>query len=62
MKHDLKQEVAEFVPEIVHVVTIDRVCHLIGLFDRIRRNTCERLLNVPGAATLGLPEPTHDFE
>jgi len=61
MKHDLKEEIAEFVAEVVQVTARDGVGHLIGLLDRVGRDGGEGLFAVPGAAA-GLAQARHDGE
>ncbi len=55
-----EQQIAEFVLEIGHVATLDRVGDLIGFLDRIRCNRLEGLDGVPFAAADRIAEPRHD--
>ncbi len=52
----------EFVAQVVHIMTLDRVCDFVGLFDRVRPDRIERLHHVPGAACLRIAERGHDVE
>ncbi|HEY4968292.1 MAG TPA: hypothetical protein VII35_00210 [Steroidobacteraceae bacterium] len=61
MKHHLKQQIAEFVLQVLHVAAFGRVGNLVGLFDGVRRNAREGLLPIPGAASRG-PQTRHDGE
>ena len=56
VKHDLEQQVAELVLELREVVALDRVGDFVGLFDRVRRDRRERLLEVPRAAALAIAQ------
>ena len=47
VEHDLQQQVAELVPEVVEVAALDGVGDLVGLLDRVGRDRPERLLEVP---------------
>ncbi len=47
---DLQQQVAEFLAQIVEIAARNRVGDLIGLLDRVGRDRCEILLEVPRAA------------
>ena len=62
MEHDLKQQVAEFVAQVVHVATVDRVGNLVGFLDRVRRDRREGLLHVPWTASLRVAQARHDVE
>ena len=62
MEHDLQQEVAELVAQIVEVAALDGVGHLIGLFDRIGRDGRKILLQVPRAAGAGRAQRRHDLD
>src|SRR5262249_44766234 len=61
-KDDLKQQITELVPERRHVAARDRVGHLIGLLDRIRRDRRKILLPVPRATALRIAQSRHDRE
>ena len=62
MKHDLKQQVAEFVFQIDHVAAGDGVGDFIGLFDGVGRNRSEILLDIPWASGFRRPQGDHDLE
>ena len=60
VEHDLQQQVAQFVLQPVQVVAVDRVGDLVGLFDGVRGDCREILLQVPGAAVLRIAQAGHD--
>jgi len=60
MKHDLQQEVAQFLPQGNKVGLLDGIGHLIGFFDGVGRDGGEGLLDVPGAAPLRIAQAGHD--
>ncbi len=62
VKDDLQKKIAQFVLQIVPVVARNGVGDLIGFFDRVGRNGCEGLFEVPWTAGLGRPQRRHDFE
>ena len=53
MINDLQQEIAEFVAEIVEIVTRDGVDDLIGLLDGVGRDRRKILFEVPRATRNG---------
>ena len=62
MKHDLKQEVAQFVAEIVEVAARHGIGDFVGLFDRVWRDAGEILLKVPWAAGARGAQRRHDLQ
>ena len=50
VEHDLQEQVAEFVAQIVEIAARDRVGDLVGFLDGVRRDRREILLQVPRAA------------
>ena len=50
----LEQEVAELVGEVLEVLALDRVSDLVGFLDRVVADGREILLEVPGAAAVGM--------
>ena len=62
VKYDLQQEVAQFIAQTPEILTGDRIRNLVGFFDRVRRDTREVLLEVPGTAGFGIAQAGHDFE
>ena len=62
MKSNLKQQVTELVPESVEILASDRICDLVGLFNRIRGNAREILLPIPWAPRFSIPQLCHYFE
>ena len=59
---DLKQQVAEFIPEVVEIAARNRVGDLIGLFDRVGRDRLEILLEVPRTTGHGRSKLRHDLD
>ncbi len=62
MEHDLQQQVAEFVLQIVEIAARDRIGDLVGFLDRVWRDGREILLQVPRAAGLGRAQRRHDLD
>lgn len=62
MEHDLQEQVAELLAEIVHVVALDRVGDLVGFLDRVGLDRLEGLDHVPGAAGFRLAQGLHDLD
>ena len=62
MVDDLEQEIAEFILEGGHVVTLDGIGDLVGFLDRERCDALEALLEVPRAARSRRPKSSHDFD
>jgi hypothetical protein len=59
---DLQQKIAQLFLERRKVVALDGVGHLVGLFDGIRRDGAEGLVDVPRTAVLAIAQPRHDRE
>ena len=62
VKHDLQQQVAELVAQIVEVAPGDRVGDLIGLLDGVRRDGRKILLEVPRAPGPRRAQRRHDLD
>src|SRR3989304_2009341 len=62
VEHDLEQEVAELVLEVVAVAARNRVGNLIGFLDGVGRDGREGLLEVPGASGARRAQPRHDLD
>ena len=62
MEHDLEQQVAEFVLQVVEIAAIDGVGDFVRFLDRVRRNGRERLLHVPRTTGLRIAQAGHDGE
>ena len=62
VKHDLQEQVAQLVAKIVEIAARDRVGDLVGFFDGVRRDRCEILFQIPGAAGLGRAQRCHDLD
>jgi hypothetical protein len=60
VEHDLEEEVAQFLAQRAKIAAGNRVGHLVGFLDRVRRDGREVLLHVPGASGLRIPELGHD--
>ena len=58
----LQKQVAELVAQIVEIAALDRVGHLIGFLDRVRRDGREILFEVPGTAGHRRPQRGHDLD
>jgi hypothetical protein len=61
MKHDLEQQVTQFIAEALNIIALDRIEDLVRFFNRVRRDRLEALLQVPGAAMVRVPELRHNF-
>ena len=57
----LQQKVAEFFSEPGPVARVDRVQHLVGLFEQVRLDGVEGLLAVPRTAARRA-QPGHDLD
>ncbi len=53
MEHDLQQQIAEFLAEVDEVAALDRVHHLVSLFERVWRYRAEILLQIQGHPPTG---------
>jgi hypothetical protein len=62
VKDDLKQQIAEFLPQIAHIATGYRVGDLVGFLNCIRSDALEALLKIPRTAGFGRPQRGHDFK
>ena len=62
VEDDLEQQVAELVAERRPVVLTDRLGHLVGFLDGVRRNRLEALFEVPRAAARRIAQPGHHVE
>ena len=62
VKHDLEQQVAQFVLERRHIVVIDGVGDFIGFLDGMGKDGGEGLFDVPRATAVGITQPRHDIE
>ena len=62
VKDDLKEQVAQFVAEVIEVATGDRVRDLVGFLDGVWRDRCEILLQVPWAAGFRRAQRRHDLD
>ncbi len=62
VKDDLQQEVAKLLAQIFRRAALDRVGDLIGLFDGVRHDRSERLLDVPWAPVHGIAQGRHDLD
>src|ERR1700735_4686705 len=62
MKDDLQQKIAKLLAQIFRPSALDRVGHLIGLFDGERGNRGEGLLDVPRATVNRITKRRHDVD
>ena len=62
VEHDLEQEVAQFLAQVVEIAARDGVGDLVGLLERVGRDGREILLQVPRAAGAGRAQRRHDLE
>jgi hypothetical protein len=62
VKHHLKQEIAELLPEIVEIAARDGIGDLVGFLDGVGSDARKILFEVPGATAAGRPQRRHDFE
>jgi hypothetical protein len=53
MEHDLKQEIAEFLTQVIEIAARDRVNDFVGFLNGVGSNGREILLEIPGAAAVG---------
>ena len=49
----LQQEIAQLIPEVIPVATIDRIQNFVGLFQSVLANGVEVLLAIPGTPLRG---------
>ena len=59
IEQHLQQQIAQFLAQVVPVLALDRVQHLVGLFQGVFADGGKALLAVPGTAT-GSAQPCHD--
>src|SRR3954470_11284312 len=59
MEHDLEQQVAELLAQVVAVAALDRLDRLVRLLDQIADERLVRLLSVPRALAA---QPVHDLD
>src|SRR5688572_28325880 len=62
VKYDLKQQVAELVPQTVQIVSFVGIRNFIRFLDRVRRNRTKALLQVPWTTRLRISQASHDGE
>ena len=62
VKGDLQQKVAKLLAQIFRPSALDRVGHLIGLFDGERGDRGEGLLDVPRATVNRITKRRHDVD
>jgi hypothetical protein len=60
VKHDLKQQVTQFLAQRGHVVARDGVGDFVCLLNGIRRDRGEILRQIPFAPTDRIAQPRHD--
>ena len=62
VEHDLQQQVAEFVFQIVKIAALYGVGDFVGFFNGVRRYTGEGLLKIPRATVGRIAQARHDSE
>ena len=62
VKHDLQQQVAKLVAQIVEIAPLDRVRDLVGFLDGVGRDGGEVLLQIPRASGAGRSQRRHDLD
>jgi len=62
MKDHLEKQIPELVAQLVHVIPLDGLGDLVRLLQGVGQDAAKALLQVPGAAPVGIPEPGHDGE
>ncbi len=59
IEQNLQEQIPQLVGKVRPVLALDRVQHLIRLFQRVFADRCKRLLAIP-RATARAPQPRHD--
>ena len=59
-ENGLQHEVAKLGAQLIPIAPVDRVEHLVGLFERVGFDGIECLLAIPGTPS-GSPQPGHDL-
>ena len=62
MEHDLQQQIAKLLTQLVHRTALYRIDNLVGFFDGIRRDAPEILRQIPFASLLWITQTGHDFQ
>jgi hypothetical protein len=62
VEHDLEQQVAELVLQVVQVAALDGVGDFIGFLDRVGSDGDEGLDGVPFATGIRIAEAGHDLD
>ncbi len=62
VKHRLKQQIAQLAFEFIPGLTLNRIGHLIGLLNGVRRDGGEILLDIPRAAMVRIPQTAHNLQ
>ena len=62
VEHDLQQQVAELVLQVIEIAAADRVGDLVGFLDGVGRDGREILLQVPRTAGAGRAQRRHDLD
>ena len=59
---DLKQQIAQFLPQVIEVVPGNGVNNLVGFLEGVGRDGAEILLEVPRTAGFRGPQGRHDLD
>ncbi len=62
MKHHLQQQIAEFLLEVLEIISRDGVGDLVSFLDGVGCDGRKRLFKVPRSAGLGRAQRCHDIE
>ena len=62
MKDDLQQQIAELFAQVDEILAQDRIRHLVGFLERVRRDAREVLLEVPRTARARRAQRRHDLQ
>jgi hypothetical protein len=62
LKHNLEQQIAQFILEIWHIVSRDGVGDLVGFLDREGNDGFEGLFQIPVATASWRAQSGHDFK
>ena len=62
MKHNLQQQIPQFLSQIIDVSTRNRIGHLVSFLDGVGGNAREILRQVPRASGAGRAQRSHDLQ
>ena len=58
VENDVEQQIPEFFPQVVNVITLDGINQLVGFVERMAGDTATGLADIPGAAAFGIRRST----